>query len=122
MEKILNLIFLLILFINVVLVLLGADIRKIKILKISWIFGIGILAILFYIKLIEPIIDYSIFSIMFLALNLGMNYTVYGECFPDKEKLNIDMYKIKNFLVMFLTFWIIITIWTVKRVLLDDYI
>ncbi|WP_160136248.1 hypothetical protein [Chryseobacterium sp. c4a] len=121
MNTILQIILLIIIFSNAIFLLLGKDIKSLKIFKLSWIIGlIDVLVILFFFELKQPIILYITFTSMIVAFILGMrsfinNYNTNSLESQDNKK------RLVNFFAYFLLFFLVIlTIGVMKGLLFDS--
>lgn len=126
MYKILNLVLIFVIFINTFLLLIDIDIRKIKVLKFSWILGGFIFILLIILKIDDSMAQYLGFSFVIPIFALGSKYFLSGDIFEEQGKINIFKYsKLMKFIIltvtmMFLWFTIVLTFYIAKHILFGE--
>lgn len=121
MNTILQILLLIIIFLNSIFLILRKDILSLKIFRISWIVAlIDILLILFFFKLNQSIILYIIFTSITVLFILGLrsfvnNYSANTLKNHDIRKRFVNF--IAYFLLLFLT---ILTVGVMKSILLGS--
>jgi len=120
MNTILEVILLLIIFLNSVFLMLGKNILSFNIFKISWAIAIlDILAILIFFELKQSMILYIIFTSIIVVFTIGFKNLV-GNNSSDPMKNNDNKKRLANFFSYFLLFFLLLlTLGVMKNLLFD---
>ena len=127
MYKFFEIILVLFIFTNVFLLMVGKDIRKIKIIKFTWLFAIVILIALFFSGTIkDPLISYLGFCFMILFLNLGLKFDANGSIWEKEESglnnrnnfIRKRFMSVVSFLMLFSL--VVSTIYIIGNILFDS--
>ena len=125
MDKILQVVLLLIILLNSTYLMLGKNILSIKIFKLSWIIAlIDVLLMFVFFDFKESMILYSMFTLIILMFSLGLRSIVIGN---DSNKLDgnfLNNSKKKGFAKFFvyflLLFLVLLSIGVLKNILFDS--
>lgn len=124
MNTILHIALLTIIFSNSIFLMLGKNILRSKILKISWAIAlIDILLIYFYFSLTKSIILYIVFTSIIVVFSMGLRTVVkeYSSTNLANNFKNHNRKRFANFFVYFLLFFLImLTIGVMKNLLFDS--
>ena len=127
MYKFFEIILVLFIFTNVFLLMVGKDVRKIKIIKFTWLFAIVILIVLFLLGIIkDSLIQYFGFCLIILFFNLGLKFDANGNIW-EKEKSGLNnrnnfirkkFMSVVSFLMLFSL--VVSTIYIIGNILFDS--